>query len=671
MTSGCARGSVIAALLCFAGSALRAQPSPVIRTETREVLVDAIVTNKKGEYVRDLTAKDFRLWEDNKEQAIQSASLERGPVTSQPHYLVLFFAGMESAHEVAAREAILRFIDANAEPDRRMAVVYYNGALRIAQNFTDDAARLKEAVRGMPASSLAPSATDGGPTESTFERMSGRAANRHVVTAAMEATTRDTVRSLAALAANLGILPSRKMIVLLNGGLPSSSVQKGELTAAIDACNKSDVAVYPVDVRPLSPQAGTATDIRSASEGVAEVPGIKVRGLEGPQGQGDDSSASAPDAGANGQQILFSLAAGTGGSVVPNASQLQKGLQKIGEEQDAYYTLSYSPSDSKEGSCHALRVKVYRGGTTVRARSNYCASKPQDLLAGTSTAEDLERRAAGLQAGSTAASMQLSYFYLSSPSTNSPGVARVNLAMEIPADGLKFENHKGKLHAEIDLLGVASTADGGVGARFSDALKLDFDNQAEFESAKGKALHYEKEFKIVPGRYSFTLAFGSGGESFGKLEAPLDVEPRMPGELAMSSLALSKETHPAAELGLGGATSLTEDRTPLIAGDVQVVPSGSNQFVKSEPGYFYLELYTPDPAAVRLRVRVLDRKTGEAKSDSGPMKIEIPKQSHGDAIQAGSRLPIDKLAAGSYELEVTATDGPGKTLQRTAGFEVR
>ena len=48
----------------------------VIRTETRVVLVDAVVTDKKGNYVRDLTAKDFRVWEDNKEQPVTSFSFE-------------------------------------------------------------------------------------------------------------------------------------------------------------------------------------------------------------------------------------------------------------------------------------------------------------------------------------------------------------------------------------------------------------------------------------------------------------------------------------------------------------------------------------------------------------------------------------------------------------------
>jgi len=54
--------------------------TPVFKAETRLVLVDTIVTDKKGNYVTDLTAKDFKVWEDNKEQPIKSFSLESTPL---------------------------------------------------------------------------------------------------------------------------------------------------------------------------------------------------------------------------------------------------------------------------------------------------------------------------------------------------------------------------------------------------------------------------------------------------------------------------------------------------------------------------------------------------------------------------------------------------------------
>src|SRR5580700_1868596 len=66
---------------------------PVIRSETRLVLVDSVVTDKKGNYIRDLTQKDFRVWEDGKEQPVTSFSFEEstGAANAAPHYLVLFF----------------------------------------------------------------------------------------------------------------------------------------------------------------------------------------------------------------------------------------------------------------------------------------------------------------------------------------------------------------------------------------------------------------------------------------------------------------------------------------------------------------------------------------------------------------------------------------------------
>src|SRR5215469_16032529 len=68
----------------------------VIKRESKLVLVDAVVTDKKGKYVRDLTANDFKVFEDSKEQAISSfstgAEASNQPVNVQTRrYVILFF----------------------------------------------------------------------------------------------------------------------------------------------------------------------------------------------------------------------------------------------------------------------------------------------------------------------------------------------------------------------------------------------------------------------------------------------------------------------------------------------------------------------------------------------------------------------------------------------------
>ena len=466
------------------------------------------------------------------------------------------------------------------------------------------------------------------------------------------------IRSLTELGKSLGVLPGRKIVVLFVGKLASSSNQRSDLMEAIEACNKSGVALYPIDVRPVSVQ----TDSGDQAGGMNSRGGRMQRG--GPRGDPDDVPADIfSDSGAGSQQLLYQMASGTGGFVIRNTNDLLDGMQKIAAEQDQYYVLSYTPPDSKEGSCHALKVKVDRGGTNVRARSSYCTSKPLDLLAGTTTGQDLEKRAAAAEAGNMTAAIELPYFYVS------PNVARVHVAMEITPGALKFENQKGKLHAEINLLGVASTADGGVRARFSDNLKFDFDNEAQIQSWRLKPVHYEKEFRIAPGQYTFAMAFGQNdGANFGKVEKPLVVDSWSGGELALSGLALSREAHPAADLGLGVSI---EGRTPLVAGGTQIVPSGSEVFSKSESGSFYLEVYDANPASVTARVRVLDRQTGQPKWDSGSTKLPLPADGGKPSMPAAASLPLNSLPAGSYRLEIAAADGAGKQATRTADFEVR
>ena len=157
----------------------------------------------------------------------------------------------------------------------------------------------------------------------------------------------------------------------------------------------------------------------------------------------------------------------------------------------------------------------------------------------------MEQRAAATQTGDIAGSIELPYFYIG------PNVARVDLALETPTDALKFEKQKGKLHAEMDLLGIATAADGRVGARFSDTLKFDFDNQAEIEKLKEKPLqlHQGVQNRSRPVQFYDGIQFRR--PEFRKAGNAAGCAPRKTGELALSGLVLSKEVHPAGDLGVG------------------------------------------------------------------------------------------------------------------------
>src|SRR5499427_151197 len=224
----------------------------VIRKESKLVLVDAVVTDKKGNYVRNLTQADFKVYEDNKEQAMTSftagTSQNAGPNSNQKHYLVLFFdnSSIQPPDQVSARAAATKFIDANAGQDNLMAVVEFGGSLRVLQNFTANADLLKRAASGVKTSTVA-SNMDAG--NSGF--VADIPAMSSISSVEADFGARTMLLALRSLAKNLRSVPGRKSVVLISAGFPLTPEYQSELTATVDACNKANVAVYAVDARGL------------------------------------------------------------------------------------------------------------------------------------------------------------------------------------------------------------------------------------------------------------------------------------------------------------------------------------------------------------------------------------------------------------------------------------
>ncbi len=733
-----------------------ASDTATIHAETRLVLVDTVVTDKKGKYIRDLTIKDFKVWEDNKEQAIKSFSLEddsAAPEKAQKHYLVLFFdnSTMDVGDQMQARQAAAKFIDANASPNRLIAVVDFGGTIKISQNFTADADRLKQVVAGTKTSSVSPNAA---PVEvaSLAPPVGGTSFGMpYLGNAEADFGAHSVMLALRSLAKSLGTVPGRKTLVFLTSGFPLTPERQSELTAVIDVCNRNNVAVYPLDVRglvaggiaapqsllqsPSHPRPGqlsSATLTYSGTEnplyplklayfdpaqhgggggGGGGTGGHGGGGGTGGGGTGGGTGGGGHSGGTGGtggggthgstggtgastiasqgygnpqynqprqivpdipnvsdnQEILYQLAEGTGGFVIVNSNDLVGGLQRIANDQSQYYVLSYTPPESAEGACHTLRVKVDRGGTIVRARSGYCKQRSRDLLAGNPIEKQMETRASGEMAGNVTGTVEAPFFY------TSPNTARVNLAIGIPSNALKFEKVKGKQHSSVNVLGIAYKTDGTIAARFSDTVDLDFDGKKELEEFQKQPFHYENQFEVASGQYNLKVVFSSGNDTFGKLQVPLVVDPYDGKQFSMSGVALSNQFHRVSDLSTGLDSELLADRTPLVVQGIQVVPSDCNRFKKTDNAAVFVEIYAPlllgpKPPQVGVELMVVDRKTGEKKVDVASRATNQP----GSAVAPmGLKLPVATLAPGSYRVELRALDSVGNAAKlRTADFEV-
>ena len=759
-----------------AASAAEQQPVVVIKKESKLVLVDSVVTDKKGNYVRDLAQNDFKVFEDNKEQPVSTFSTGVDAATQangQRRYLILFFdnSTMAAPDQIQARSAATKFIAANAGPDRLMAVVDFGGSLRIVQNFTANADVLRAAVSGVKSSSVDPNAPAPGVPVTVASTGLSSLGN-----AEADFGARSMLLAVRSLAKNLRTIPGRKMVVLFSGGFPLTQENQSELTATIDACNKSNVAVYALDARGLVATAPGGSASRRTSAGkihavsnhlpaqktsprlhilLAAYPAMAMPDPQRPGGGGGGGAGgggrgggggtggggtggggrgggggtggggtggggkggsggsggtggggkggstgggtgggtrgggynpvsnyrnspynqprtivpSFPPSASTNQQILAALAEGTGGFTIFNTNDLLGGLERIGREQNEFYILGYVPGDTPEGSCHTLKVKLNRGGLNVRARSGYCNTRSANVLEGKPLEKQLESHAMGSQPGSIHGVLQAPYFY------TAPETARVNLAMEIPADTFQFNKEKGKYHANLNVLGIAYRADGTIGARFSDTVNMDLEKD-EWKEFTKSPYRYENQFDATPGTYKLAVVLSAGGDAFGKFEAPLAIDPYDGKHFSLSGLALTNSAQRLNDIPTGLDSVLLEDRTPLVVKGMQIVPSGSNRFRHTDNVILYTEIYEPlltsaAPPVVGMAYRIFERSTNKQVFFTEVVRADDFIQKGNSVIPVGMKVKVDDLKPGSYRLVMQAVDSAkNHAPDRTVDFDV-
>jgi VWFA-related protein len=616
---------VCSALMAQTAGQGKQAPVP-FRAEARLVVVDAVVTDKKGASVHGLAAKDFHIFEDGKEQSVAGFSSQTGPATpvatpviSRRRYFVLFFddKSLGMADQGWVRQAALKFIAENAGPDRLIAVMeneWPNPALRVKQAFTADVARLQEVV----------SRTKATPSSIPFDQAVGEPGG--------------PPPALLALAKDLTDVPGRKVVAYFSGrtdaedsGNAGRHVPRPFYPASQDpsrdplvfAFRKANVAIYPIG---YSVGCTTATG------------------------------------------WLDNLAMATGGLSICRGNEPLLALNDMVREQDESYSLGYVPADSPEGSCHVLKVTVDRPGVSVRARPLYCNIKPVNLVATNPLEKELENLAASAAPGASGATVAVPFFF------ESKDVARVNVALEIPSPVFDARKLRGKLHADLDVLGLAYTLAGGVAARFSDKVGYDFDTQQELDTFRQKPLHYEHQFDMASGNYNFKVVYRSAKDSFGKVETPLAVDFYDPAQLSLSAIALSREVRPVtASDSVDGV--LAEGRKPLVFRGNQIVVSGSDRLQRSGLVEAYLEVYEPllkekNPVQLGLRLRLLGGTSGEQKWDSGNVNLSGLAQAGDAVIPVALRLPVAGLAPGAYRAEFTVEDSAGGRAVREAEFRL-
>jgi VWFA-related protein len=376
--------------------------TPTIKVETRVVLVDVVVTDRKGQAVSSLHQQDFRIFENGKPQTI-SAFDEHSRHTARPVDLPALPPNVFSnAQAVLPNDSVnILLIDLlNTQPwsqkdvcnqavkylktvplGTRLAIFTLNAQqLRLARGFTTDfsglSASLEDKSGVVPESSwlnqtpsrnaaelkgletmimmqAAPAAV-GAVQQYLGEEVAERASER----------TELTLQAFQHLARYLSGIPARKNVVWFADSFPISFIPNEKSHApqhqqrvrqTSDMLTAAQIAIYPV-----------------SAHGLAGDPTFEVTDMLG------NTRESVLYNQSTSQIAAETIAEETGGRAFYNTNGLNEAMAKAVEEGSHYYTLAYAPADNKtDGKYRNIEVKLPDADYKLSYRRGYYADKPQ------------------------------------------------------------------------------------------------------------------------------------------------------------------------------------------------------------------------------------------------------------------------------------------------------
>jgi VWFA-related protein len=490
------------------------------------VEVDVIARNSRGDYVEGLEASDFKLYENDAPQKITlfvppgrlgsgstgapqatltttetvvgvrpGAAQDESSETRETQFItvVIDLADLQPSSVPAAIGATAEYLSNTLSPDNYVSVFWIGGSLHLLVPVTrsrDEAVRAVKSLAGKVASGLETRA-ERDATRQEIESVQGMIARVHnparVARLQQEAATlkadlgmEDTLQAravfvaLRALAEQYRSLPGRKCVIFFSDDFSPSPEVESELSAVIDAANRSGVSFYVVAGSGLAPPSTTEALARTTPSTALSSSRYKPRG-DGGGFDEFDTMRMGPGAGL---AYLNQLAEETGGLMVGSGSSLGPTLAEVDRDLHEYYTLVYQPSDTNyNGAFRRVRVEVLRPGCHLRYRQGYWGIPFREETLLTPAAQQLLASAAG---GSTKpdSSVVMNAALL----FDAEGHPSLPVTIQFPTTDLNFEREGDHYVAGITLVVVARDASGrlvGVCQRFED-VKLTKEGWKDF-----------------------------------------------------------------------------------------------------------------------------------------------------------------------------------------------
>lgn len=329
--------------------------TPTFGTNVKVVIAPTTVTDSRGKVVNGLNPHDFRLFDNEKLQAITE------DIGFQPLSIVVCI--QTSSHMTNALPKIQKIgpllKDLILGQDGEAALIGFDHRVQRLQEFTNDGEKLTAALEKLRPGSM----------------------NNRLIDAIGDAARMLQYKK-----------DRRKVIFLISETVDRSS--ETPLREVADKLQFENIDVYTLNVNRLV----SSLTARPAYPRPSSIPTTARRM---PNGQAADPTTVAQFTGAPGYSaefipIVTEMFRAAKGIFVDNPAELltkftggrersfttqadiERVLTEIGEELHTQYLLSYKPSNKMEGGFHTIRVEVLRPGLKIRTRPGYWMAAVKD-----------------------------------------------------------------------------------------------------------------------------------------------------------------------------------------------------------------------------------------------------------------------------------------------------
>ena len=637
-----------------------------LKANAELVLTNVVARDAKtGELITGLKQSDFKIYENGKEQQIDTfdfesvdmaaplteatvSGLAAGPsgskavVVAKPEELrnhrliVMFFdlTSMQPEDLERSVDAAQAFLKAKMQPADLVALVSLGDTLNVDQDFTADKNALINEVgayNGTEGQGFAQGANSNtNQTEDTTAYTPDESEYNDL-------NTDRELFALRSISQSLAKINEKKSLLYFSGGISRDGIEnEASLRSAINAAVRADLAIYSVDTRGLQ----AVTPLGDASTG----------SLRGQAGFNGSALTTNMNANFDTQEVMGTLSSDTGGKAFFDSNDFAPAFAQVQKDNSAYYAIGFhSTNPARDGKYRKLTFKIDRPGVKLEYRPGYYA--PADFRH--SGKEDREQEledqlASDLPATDIAMYMDAMYFRLDENRFFMP------VSLVVPGSQIPFVKGGDKDKATLDIIGSVIDATQRPVGRVRDTVKLNLDPALQ---ASQKNIQYTTSFNLPPGKYQlkFVIRENQTGR-MGSFIADVTLPDMKKAPLKLSSIVLASQREP----------SKKDD--PLVRNGEEYVPNISHVFRQDQHMYLIYEIYDPAHAkaaegapkeaksAVDL-LSSLELIQGSTKVYETPIvqarSINVDGR---DAISIELDVPLNGLKPGSYICQLNVID---------------